>query len=142
LRLRTQSVAWLLCGAAVAFYAIAWRAWQPYASIYQSHQRAEDLKRELRERRMQEIELRYRLATLPSPAGMERVAVARGLGPPDAVALRPVWRAQERPASKRSLPERTKEWAQRSLGRPLRGLRRLSGREEKAEPAKRSLTLP
>lgn len=131
-----------MCGALVVFYALAWRAWEPYSCIYQSHQRTEDLRRELRERRIQETELRYRLASLPTPAGMERVAVAQGVGPPDTVALRPVWRAEEQPPDQRSLSQRTKEWAQRWWERRLRGVRGFPGSEDKAEPAKRSLTLP
>ena len=130
-----------MCGALIVLFAIAWRAWQPYLCIFQSQQRIAELQRELRAQQVQEKELRYRLATAATPAGVERVAVATGLGPPETVALRPRWEPEPNPPSRRGPYASTLRWAEHWWQQRLGEVHRPPGMDDNAEPATRSLTL-
>jgi len=135
-------VAWVLCGVLVVFFAGAWRAWEPYCSIYRSGKRIDNLRRQLRDRRVQEAELRYRLATVSTVAGVERAAMRRGLGPAGAVALRPVWQPEEEGAEERGLYGQTYDWARGWWQRRLSSVCPSSPPEDRTEPTSRSLSLP
>jgi len=125
--------------ALVVFFAVAWRVWQPYLCIYHSQQRIERLQQQLRQGRVEETELAYRLATAATREGAERVAARHGLGAPGTVVLSPQWREDDVAESERSLYQSTAGWAEQWLSRRVQ--RRLDTERRPLEPANRSLGL-